>query len=107
MGPSQAKYPRRYVVRVVRPVKRVVRTRRVKVFKIKMKGLKRARVRGRGIDEILANIIIKCINVIQEKSFKLGIKYAIIHILEMLVYYKRAFIFFCLYSFTFGSQRCD
>ncbi len=72
-----------------------------------MKGLKQARVRGRGIDEILANIIIKCINVIQEISFKLGIKYAIIHILEMLVYYKRAFIFFCLYSFTFGSQRCD
>ncbi|XP_051560475.1 uncharacterized protein LOC127444892 isoform X2 [Myxocyprinus asiaticus] len=32
MGPSQAKYPRRYRVRVVRPVNRVVRTRRVRVF---------------------------------------------------------------------------
>lgn len=33
VGPSQAKYPRRYVVRVVRPVNRVMRTRRVKVSK--------------------------------------------------------------------------
>ncbi|XP_052399050.1 uncharacterized protein LOC127946465 [Carassius gibelio] len=33
VGPSQAKYPRRYMVRVVRPANRVVRTRRVKVFK--------------------------------------------------------------------------
>uniref|UniRef100_A0A672NM68 Si:ch211-243a20.3 n=1 Tax=Sinocyclocheilus grahami TaxID=75366 RepID=A0A672NM68_SINGR len=33
VGPSQAKYPRQYVVRVVRPVNRVVRTRQVKVFK--------------------------------------------------------------------------
>lgn len=33
VGPSQAKYPRRYVVRVVRPANRVVRTRRVKVSK--------------------------------------------------------------------------
>lgn len=74
---------------------------------MKMKGLKRVRARGRGIDEIFANIIIKSINVIQEISFKLGIKYTVIHILEMLVYYKRAFILFHLYSFTFGSPRCD
>jgi len=33
MGQSQTKYARRYMVRVVRPMKRVVRTRRVKVFK--------------------------------------------------------------------------
>lgn len=33
MGQSQTKYPRRYMVRVVRPVNRVVRTRRVKVLK--------------------------------------------------------------------------
>lgn len=31
VGPSQAKYQRRYKVRVVRPVKRVVRVRRVRV----------------------------------------------------------------------------
>ncbi|XP_067297216.1 uncharacterized protein si:ch211-243a20.3 [Pseudorasbora parva] len=33
MGPSQTKYSRRYMVRVVRPVNRVVKTRRVKVIK--------------------------------------------------------------------------
>lgn len=33
MGQSQTKYSRRYMVRVVRPMNRVVRTRRVKVLK--------------------------------------------------------------------------
>ncbi|XP_043105536.1 uncharacterized protein si:ch211-243a20.3 [Puntigrus tetrazona] len=33
MGPNQVKYPRRYVVRVVRPVNRALKTKRVKVFK--------------------------------------------------------------------------
>ncbi|XP_050978560.1 uncharacterized protein si:ch211-243a20.3 [Labeo rohita] len=33
VGPSQAKYPRRYMVRVVRPVNKGVKTRRVKVFR--------------------------------------------------------------------------
>ncbi|KAK7161411.1 hypothetical protein R3I94_004174 [Phoxinus phoxinus] len=33
VGQSQTKYSRRYMVRVVRPMNRVVRTRRVKVFK--------------------------------------------------------------------------
>lgn len=45
-----------------------------------MEGLKWVRARGREIDKRLANIIIKSFNVIQEISFKLGIKYAIIHI---------------------------
>lgn len=61
---------------------------------MKMEGLKQARVRvrGRGADETFADSIIKYINVIQETSFILWIKYNS-HIRNVSMLFKCAFIF--------------